>query len=63
MRYTDYFEYILSIPISVYCNIRLLPFRQACKLPILVRYNTRLISLGGDFVAREDSPRYGENWF
>lgn len=47
MKYKELFEYIFSIPLSVYCNMRLLPFRQALKLPILVRYNTRLNSLRG----------------
>jgi len=51
MKIIKFFEYFISIPISVYCNIRLLPFRYACKLPILVRYNTKVRSLrGGDFI-------------
>lgn len=41
------FEIILSIPKSLYVCFRLLPFSQAIRLPILVRYNCNLISLRG----------------
>lgn len=40
-------EKILSIPKSFYVCIKLLPLRQAIKLPILVRYNCLLISTKG----------------
>ena len=37
----------LSIPKSLYVCLRLLPFRQAIKIPIRVRYNVKLLSLNG----------------
>ena len=47
MLLLKYIEIILSIPKSLYVNFRLLPFRQAVRLPILVRYNCNLVSLRG----------------
>ena len=44
------FEIIISIPLSLYVCLRLLPFKQAIKIPILVRYNCKLISLKGSVV-------------
>lgn len=41
------FEYILSLPKSLYVSFRLLPFKQAIKVPILVRYNCKLLNLQG----------------
>ena len=38
---------ILSIPKSLYVCLRLLPMRQAIRLPLLVRYNTALKRLSG----------------
>lgn len=43
-------EKILSIPKSFYVSIRLFPLRQAVKLPVLVRYNTKIISLKGKII-------------
>lgn len=40
-------ESLLSLPKSIYVNLRLLPFKQAIRLPIKVRYNTILRSLSG----------------
>ncbi len=59
MKCTDFFEYIFSLPLSVYCNMRLLPVRQAIKLPILVRYNTKLNSLRGGVTLISDRIRPG----
>lgn len=41
------FERIISIPLSLYVCLRLLPFKQAIILPIIVRYNCKLKSLKG----------------
>lgn len=39
---------ILSLPKTIWCNFRCLPFRQAIKFPIAVHYNTRCrIKSGG----------------
>lgn len=40
-------ETLLSLPKSLYVNLRLLPFKQAIRLPIMVRYNTILRRLSG----------------
>lgn len=40
-------EKILSIPKSLYVCLRLLPFSQAIKLPIHVRYNASILSTKG----------------
>lgn len=42
-----YLEYVLSLPKSIYLNFRVLPFKDAIKLPLLVRYNTVLSSCSG----------------
>jgi acetyltransferase-like isoleucine patch superfamily enzyme len=40
-------EYLFSLPKSIYICLRLLPFQQAIKLPILVRYNVKMLSTSG----------------
>lgn len=40
-------EGIISLPKSVYYNFKFLPFKQALKTPLAVRYDTTIISLGG----------------
>ncbi|WP_299181259.1 acyltransferase [uncultured Neptuniibacter sp.] len=40
-------RYVSGIPKSIYVNFRLLPFRQALHLPILVSRKTKLKSLSG----------------
>lgn len=40
-------ETLLSLPKSIYASLRLFPFREAVKLPIMVRYNTSILSLDG----------------
>ncbi len=41
------YKYIFAIPKSIYVNLRLLPFQQAVKLPIIVSSKTKLFSLSG----------------
>ena len=45
-------ELFRSIPKSFYLSLKYYPFKQALKLPILVRYNTRLVSLKGKIIGR-----------
>ena len=40
-------ELFLSLPKSFYVGLRLFGFKKAIRLPIIVRYNTRIISLSG----------------
>ena len=44
---TKLFRYFIGIPKSLYVNFRLLPFKEAIKLPIIVSTNTKLLSLKG----------------
>lgn len=48
MNFNKVFEYLLSVPKSIYVSFRLLPFRQAVHIPIFVRYNTKLSCLKGN---------------
>lgn len=48
MNFKKVFEYLLSVPKSIYVSFRLLPFRQAVRIPIFVRYNTKLLCLKGN---------------
>ena len=48
---------ILSLPKSFYVCCRLCGFRQALKLPLLVKYNTVLKSLSGRVVAESPGSR------
>lgn len=43
-------EYILSIPKSFYVSLKYFSFKDALKLPILVRYNTVLLNTKGTIV-------------
>ena len=43
-------DYIRSIPKSLYLSLKFYPFRKAIKLPILVCYNCRIISLKGKII-------------
>ena len=39
--------YIISLPKSIYVCFRLLPIKQAYKLPIIVNYRCKLLDLSG----------------
>lgn len=43
-------EHIFSIPKSFYVSLKYFPFKEAIKLPIMVRYNTVLLGLKGKIV-------------
>lgn len=44
---------ILSIPMSLWVSLHFFPFKEAIKLPVLVRYNTKIKSLKGKVVIPE----------
>lgn len=50
------FVHIISIPKTIYFNFRFLPFVQAVKLPIWVKYNTKIHISGGKIVLNVQSP-------
>ena len=41
-------EKILSVPKSLWVSLHLLPLKDAIKLPVFVRYNTKILSLKGN---------------
>lgn len=41
------FEFVFSLPKSFFVSWKLTSFRECFKLPILVRYNVKLLSLEG----------------
>lgn len=43
----DAVHYVLALPKSIWYNFRLLPLRQACKLPLLVSHRTKMINHSG----------------
>lgn len=43
-------HHILSIPKSLYLSLKFYPFREAIKLPIMVSYNCRLLSIKGKII-------------
>ena len=49
------FEYLLSIPKSIYINFKLLSFKDAVKLPILVRWNCKIQSLKGKIILKRNN--------
>ena len=46
----DAWRYLLAFPRSVWYNLRLLPFRQARKLPILISHRTKIEHLSAKVV-------------
>lgn len=47
MKVSTFLEYLLSTPKSFYVSANLLGFKRALRLPIVVRYNTKVLSLKG----------------
>ena len=44
-----FLKILFALPKTIYLNFRLLPFRDAFKLPIWVTYNTKVVvSEGGE---------------
>lgn len=63
---SDYFVYLISIPKTLYFNLRTLPFKDAIKLPFIVRYDTKLdisCGMGGGNFEAVTSLQYGSYWF
>lgn len=48
-------EKLLSIPKSFWVSIHYFPLTEALKLPIMVRYNTCLLSVGGKVIICDKS--------
>lgn len=54
----DAWRYLLAFPRSAWYNLRLLPFRQARKLPILISHRTK-VNLSGEVVISATELRPG----
>lgn len=54
-----FFRYTMALLRSIYFNFRMLPFRQAIHLPILVSHRTRLENLGGSITIDAPCLRMG----
>ena len=52
-------EILLSLPKSLYVCLRLLPFSNAIKLPIIVRYNCKIVNLSGSVSILQERIRFG----
>ncbi|MBO4599680.1 MAG: hypothetical protein J5641_02970 [Bacteroidales bacterium] len=52
-------RYLLALPKSIAFNLRMLPFRQALRLPILVSHHTKLENLSGKITLHANRPRIG----
>lgn len=46
-------EKLLSLPKSIYVSMRLFPFKEAVKIPVLCRYNVKNLSLKGEIMLEE----------
>lgn len=52
-------RYLLALPRSICFNLRMLPLRQAWRLPILVSHRTKVENLSGKMMMLADKPRIG----
>lgn len=47
MKISTFIEYLLSVPKSFYVSVKLLGLKRSFRLPIVVKYNTKVLSLKG----------------
>ena len=47
MKVSAFLEYLLSVPKSFYVSAKLLGLRRALRLPIVVRHDTKVLSVKG----------------
>lgn len=52
-------RYLLALPRSIWYNFRLLPFRQARRLPLLISHRTVVETLSGRVLLAEEKPKMG----
>ena len=55
-RIINIVRYLSGLPKSIYVNFRVLPFRQAIYLPIIVSRKTKLVSLSGNVILGKVKP-------
>ena len=58
------FEKLLSIPKSFWVSLHFFSFKDAIKLPVVVRYNTKIQSLKGAVIIKRGGGKdgYAANW-
>lgn len=54
-----FWRYLLAIPRSIYLNLRMLPIKQACRLPIIASHRTAFDNLGGSITINVSNPKIG----
>ncbi|MBR0074071.1 MAG: hypothetical protein IJP95_09575 [Bacteroidales bacterium] len=52
-------RFFLALPRSLWYNLRLLPFRQAIRMPILISHRTVVQNVSGKFILHPEKPRMG----
>ena len=52
-------RFVLALPRSLWYNLRLLPFRQAIRMPILISHRTVVQNVSGNVVVRCAKPKMG----
>lgn len=55
----DAWRYALALPRSIWYNFRLLPAKQAVRLPLLVSHRTVMENLSGQLILKVQKPRAG----
>ena len=63
MKTNKIIEYVLSLPKSIYVSFRLLPFKDAVRVPVFVRYNCMLLSLKGSVKTGGGEDSHAKNRF
>ncbi|MBR5028643.1 MAG: hypothetical protein IKX51_05430 [Bacteroidales bacterium] len=52
-------RFFLALPRSLWYNLRLLPFRQAIRMPILISHRTVVQNVSGKFILHPEKPKMG----
>lgn len=52
-------RFFLALPRSVWYNLRLLPFKTAIRMPILISHRTVVQNVSGKFILHPENPRMG----
>ncbi|MBR4198569.1 MAG: hypothetical protein IKQ94_07330 [Bacteroidales bacterium] len=52
-------RFFIALPRSLWYNLRLLPFRQAIRMPILISHRTVVQNVSGKFILHPEKPRMG----
>lgn len=59
MKISTLYEKVLSVPKSLWVSMHYFPLRQAVKLPIIVRYNAKLLEIKGKVLVNRGGVKTG----